>query len=96
MYAVVRIFEGGGDPASDVPEAVRARVEAMGVAAGFVTLLAIQGDEGALVTVEIFETLGDLRAAERAAGRAGRPSPSEDGPEGDRTITGEIVFQRGL
>lgn len=96
MYSVVRILEGGGDPTSDVPEAARARVEAMGRVAGFVTLLAIKGDDGALVTVEIFETLDDMRTAQRASGRDVRLSPSEDRPRADRTISGEIVFQRGL
>jgi len=96
MYSVVRIFEGGGHPASDVPEAARARVEALDRAAGFVTLLAIKGDDSALITVEIFETLDDMRAAQSAAGRDAWLSPAEGGPEFGRTITGEIIFQRGL
>jgi hypothetical protein len=96
MFSVVRIFEGGGYTASDVPETARARVEALGRTTGFVTLLAIKGDDGALLTVEIFETLDDMRAAQKAAGRDALLSPSEGGPEGARTIAGEIVFQRGL
>jgi hypothetical protein len=96
MHSVVRIFEGGEHPASDVPEAVRARIDALGRAAGSVTLLAIKGDDGALITVEIFETLDDMQAAQRAAGRHAGVSPSEGRPECARTITGEIVFQRGL
>jgi hypothetical protein len=96
MYSAVRIFEGGGLSAADALEAARTRVEALGEAAGLVTLLAILGDEGALVTLEIFETLDDMRAAQRAVGRGARPSPSGDGPQDGRTIAGEIVFQRGL
>jgi len=96
MFSVVRIFEGGGHTASDVPETARARVEALGRTTGFVTLLAIKGDDGALLTVEIFETRDDMRAAQRAAVRDALLSPSEGGPEGARTIAGEIVFQRGL
>lgn len=96
MYAVVRILEGGNHAAVDVPEAARGLVEAPGGTTGLVTLLAIKGDDGALVTVEIFETLDDLRVAEGAAGRDTRRSPAEDGSEGGRTISGEIVFQRGL
>jgi hypothetical protein len=96
MYSVIRIFEGGGHPASEALAAARTRVEAMGRAAGFVTLLAILGDDGALVTVEIFETLDDMAAAQGSAAiGAGRP-PSRGEPEGGRTIAGEIVFQRGL
>lgn len=96
MYSVVRIFEGGEPPASDALAAARARVEVMGGAAGFVTLLAILASDGALVTVEIFETLDDMTAAQRAAGRGASRSPSGNEPERGRTITGEIVFQRGL
>ena len=96
MYSIVRIFEGGGRPAADVPETARSRVEALGRAAGFVTLLAIKGDDGALITVEIFETLDDMTDAQVAAGRDARLSHHEGGPESGRTITGEIVFQRGL
>lgn len=96
MYSVVRIIEGRGHPASDVPEAARAHVETLGTATGSVTLLAISGDDGTLVTVEIFETLDDMTAAQVVAGPGtGRSSP-EAGPEPGRTITGEIVFQRGL
>lgn len=96
MYSVVRIFEAGGRTASDVPETARVRVEALDRTTGFVTLLAIKGDDGVLLTVEIFETLDDMRAAQEAAGRGARLSPSEAGPGGARTIAGEIVFQRGL
>lgn len=96
MYSVVRIYEGSDVPASDVPEATRARVEALGLATGFVTLLAIDGGDGALVTVEIFETLEDLKLAQRAAERDARGSSTGGGPGRGRTITGEIVFQRGL
>ena len=96
MYSVVRIFEAGGHTASDVPETARAHVEALDRTTGFVTLLAIKGEDGVLLTVEIFETLGDMRAAQAAAGRDALPSPFGGGPDGVRTIAGEIVFQRGL
>jgi 6-phosphofructokinase len=96
MYSVVRILERGRHTASDVHETARGRVEVMGRSAGFVTLLAILGDDGALVTVEIFETQDDMTAAQGTAGHYASRSPSPDGPEGDRTIAGEIVFQRGL
>jgi hypothetical protein len=96
MYSLVRIFEAGRDLASEVPEAARARVEALDAAAGFVTLLAIRGDDGALVTVEIFETLDDMRVAQEAVVRDARLSPSPPGSWPGKTITGEIVFQRGL
>jgi hypothetical protein len=96
MYSVVRIFEGGGLTAANAPETARANVEALARTTGFVTLLAIKGDDGALLTVEIFETLEDMRAAQGTAGRDALLSPSEGGPGGARTIAGEIVFQRGL
>jgi len=96
MYSVVRIFEGAGSPASDGPEVAPTGVADLCGSAGFVTLLAIRGDDGALVTVEIFETLDDLRIAEADARRARSPLPAEDGPACARTISGEIVFQRGL
>jgi hypothetical protein len=96
MYSVVRIYEGGDVPASDIPEAARARLEALGMATGFVTLLAIDGDDGALVTVEIYETLDDLQVAQGVAGRGARRSPAGGGADRGRTITGEIAFQRGL
>ncbi len=96
MYAVVRVSEAGGHTVSDVPETARSRIEALERTTGFVTLLAIRGDDGVLLTVEIFETLDDMRAAQEAAGRDVHLSPSEGGLEGARTIAGEIVFQRGL
>ncbi|MDH4045740.1 MAG: hypothetical protein OEW06_14920 [Gemmatimonadota bacterium] len=96
MYSVARIFEGGGHATPDDPEAGRALVEALGGASGLVTLLAIEGDDGALITVEIFETLDDMKAAQGAAGHDPHPSTSEGGPHHVRTIAGEIVFQRGL
>jgi hypothetical protein len=96
MYALVRIFAGGGHPASDLSEAARARVEVLDTTPGFVTLLAIKGDDGALIVVEIFETLGDMTAALAVAWHDARLSPSPGGPQFGRTISGEIVFQRGL
>jgi len=96
MYSVVRIFEGDGQPVSHGPEVAPARVGDLSEADGLVTLLAIKGDDGALVTVEIFETLEDLRIAQADAGRADPVLPSEDRPACARTISGEIVFQRGL
>jgi len=90
MYSVVRIFDGEESFASSIPQVVRDRVGALGEVAGFVTLLAIRGDDGAVVTVEIFETLEDLRAA------WDRHGASETSHNGTRTISGEIVFQRGL
>ncbi len=96
MYSIIRIFEGRGLATSDELEAARARVEVMGRSAGFVTLLAIVGDDRELVTVEIFETLDDMTAAQAADGRDAARSRGPDEPEGGRTITGEIVLQRGL
>lgn len=96
MHSVVRIFEGGERPASDLPETAHARVEALGGAAGSVTLLVIRGDDGTLLTVEIFETLDDMTAAQGASGREAPLPPAEGAPECGRTITGEIIFQRGL
>lgn len=96
MHSVIRIFEEGGHRASGALGGAPARAEALGQTPGFVTLLAIQGDDGALVTVEIFETLDDLTAALSGGGggEAWPPCPVEQEP--CRTISGEIVFQRGL
>jgi len=96
MYSIVRIFEGDGHPASDGPAVAPARVGDLFGAAGLVTLLAIKGDDGALVTVEIFETADDLRIAQADTSRADPLLPFEDPPARTRTISGEIVFQRGL
>jgi len=96
MYSVVRIFEGGGHAASDALEAAHARAEVIGRAVGFVTLLAILADDSSLVTVEIFETQDDMAAGPGAEGSGASHPPSRDEPECNRTITGEIVFQRGL
>jgi hypothetical protein len=94
MYSVVRIVEGAGHPASDGPE-VAAAANLLG-SAGLVTLLAVGGDDGTLVTIEIFETLDDLRTALAEAHRGSPRWPSGDRPGSVRTIVGEIVFQRGL
>jgi hypothetical protein len=97
MYSVVRIFEGDGSPAPDGPEVTPSRADDLLAATGCVTLLVIKGDDDSRVTVEIFETLDDLTAAHGGgAGRLAHRWPSPAGPERGRTITGEIVFQRGL
>lgn len=96
MYAAVRIFERGTYTPSDVRDAARARVEALGTAASVVTLLAIKAEDGALVTVEIFETFDEMTVAQRSAGTDSWLSPADGGPQPGRAITGEIVFQRGL
>jgi hypothetical protein len=96
MYSVVRIFEADGSPAPSGPDGAPSRADELSAATGFVTLLAIRGDDGSLVTVEIFETLHDLTAALEGAGGLAHRWPAPAGPERGRTITGEIVFQRGL
>jgi hypothetical protein len=96
MYSVVRIFEGDTYATTVDPEVGRARLGELWAAPGFVTLVAIKGDDGALVTVEIFETIADLRIAEADARRADLLRGPGDRPVRARTISGEIVFQRGL
>lgn len=95
MYSVVRTFEGRGHTAATITEAARARVRILDEVPGFVTLLAIEAESDALITIEIFESADDMQAALRAEGG--------DGVSYGKGIltcvgatAGEIVFQRGL
>jgi heme-degrading monooxygenase HmoA len=95
MYSVVRTFEGRGHTAATISEAARARVRVLDKVPGFVTLLAIEAETDTLITIEIFESADDMRAALRNGGGVD-VSHGEGGLTCVATTVGEIVFQRGL
>lgn len=79
----------------DVVEAGRWLAAILGRLPGFVSFVILETDGGGLVTICTFEHRPGLEEADRLAAGLRAECPPRCATEGE-TITGRIVFQRGL
>jgi hypothetical protein len=96
MYATIRRYRHVEGSTDDVARAGRELAAVLGTAPGFISCAVLEGGNGVVATVCVFEREEDLAAAGRLTARWSTEHLAALSPSAPQTTSGEVVAQKGI
>ena len=96
LHATICCYDGVIGPIDEVMDVGRELATALSQASGFVSYALLDGGNGAIVSIYVFEDRTDLDAAEQIVGELKGHQRAEMLSNPTEVITGEVIVQRGM